>query len=190
MSIAPPPDEEIRAAIETVIPHRFRLVRARRRVTRANLPASAEAGSDVQLGSALQGLWDAEASAATLLARRTRILADLYAEPTEADHGGECLQLELNADRAALAMQVTRNVALRRIRDARMAVDTLPRSLDLLAQGAMPADRFTRLVRATRDLRDHHRRIVDQLVVDWGDGLTAETFEHRLRQLVVWIAEP
>lgn len=189
MSIAPPPDEEIRAAIETVIPRRFRIVRTRRRVTRSSLPASAEASADLQLGAALQDLWDAEASAAKLLAQRTRTLAELHAEPGEDDHGGECLQLELNADRAALAMQVTRNVALQRIRDARMAVDTLPRCLELLAQGRMPADRFTRLVRTTRVLRDPHRRLVDQLVVDWGDGLTAEAFERRLRQLVAWMLD-
>lgn len=187
MTTGRPSDGEIRRAIESQVPRRFRVAAPRRRVTRSDLPAEAEESGGVELGSLLQDLWDGEARASQLHAQRTRALAALAVDPGAEDDAR--LELELNADRAALALQVTRQVALRRILDARMAVHSLPRSLERLADGRMPVDRFTRLLRSTRALRDPHRWIIDQLVEDWGEGLTADAFERRLRQLVVWMTD-
>ena len=107
------------------LPAYLRDVRARRELTREDLPLRGDSMDDPQLSAAAQRVWDAEKREARCLAEKHRALAELYSRDGEYEEAAEVDAVETT--RAALALRVTGSAAGWHLRDAYQAVHLFPR---------------------------------------------------------------
>jgi hypothetical protein len=98
-------------------------------------------------------------------------------------------RLELVAGDAALAMRVTRGVAVGRISRAHRAVQSFPRNLARLEEGSIPREWFERLLREGSDLTAAEADWIDEQVAGWDLGVTPERFNRELRLLMAWLED-
>jgi hypothetical protein len=98
-------------------------------------------------------------------------------------------RLELVAGDAALAMRVTRAVAVGRISRAHRAVQAFPRNLAKLEKGSIPREWFEKLLREGSDLTAAEADWIDEQVAAWDLGITPERFNRELRLLMAWLED-
>lgn len=98
-------------------------------------------------------------------------------------------RLELVAGDAALAMRVTRGVAVGRISRAHRAVQSFPRNLARLEEGSIPREWFEKLLREGSDLTAAEADWIDEQVAGWDLGVTPERFSRELRLLLAWLED-
>ena len=169
------------------LPPRLREVRARRELTRDDLPRRGDSIDDPQLSAATQRVWDAERAEARCLAEKHRALADLY------EHEGEyeeiCEVDSVDAARAGLALRVTSGAATWQLRDAYQAVHLFPRCLDRLETGGMPTAWFQKMLRTSRPLSDDSRRKLDIAVSSWSPDISPERFFTLLKALIALLEQ-
>ena len=112
-------------------------------------------------------------------ARRLRQLASLWDE-TE-DEG------DTYAILVADARRVTLDQARTLLRDAAIAVTSLPRTLERLSAGHIPVAWFEQLLRRVRRLTSDQCRLLDDRVADWDlANLRADRFSRELGRLIAW----
>src|SRR5699024_3846678 len=117
------------------LPRHLREVRARRELTREDLPRRGGSVEEPQLSAATQRVWDAQVQEARALAEKYRALAELYRHDGEYEEVAELDSVDTT--RAALALRVTGGAAGWQLRDGYQAVHLFPRCLAALEAGDM-----------------------------------------------------
>jgi len=130
------------------------------------------------------------AAEASAHAARQRELYRFHLDPAGRDPQ-QAASAQAAADAAcAVALRCDAAGARRLIRDAVLAVEAFPLTLERLASADLPAPWFTRILRASRDLPDEDLAILDETISDWPlHTLTFPGFRRRLRRLVMHVAE-
>lgn len=167
---------------------RAKSIRARRPLTRDDLGQIGEMEpTDRILVGHLRELWDLAAQESRDLAARHRCLARLWQEsPRDPDAEDPMDLVELQV---AAALRTTRGRAGALVRDAHRAVDLHPLTFALLAEGLMPAEWFSRVLRLTGDLQAEDAALLDRTIATWDMGITGERFRRELSVLLTWIRE-
>lgn len=112
-------------------------------------------------------------------ATRLRQLASLW---DDTDDEGDTYAI-LVAD----ARRVTLNQARTLLRDAFVAVTSLPRTLERLTAGHLPVSWFEQLLRRVRRLTPDQCVLLDDRVADWDlENLRADRFSRELGLLIAW----
>src|SRR5699024_7758163 len=157
-------DVAAEAFLASVARH-VREVRARRELTRQDLPRRGGSVEERQRSAATQRVWDAQVQEARALAEKYRALAELYQHDGEYE---EVTELDsVDTTRAALALRVTGGAAGWQLRDGYQAVHLFPRCLAALEAGDMPSAWFQKMLRSSRALSDESRRKLDIAVASW-----------------------
>ena len=175
-------DHEADEAFLASLPPHLRDVRARRELTREDLPRRGGSLEDPQLSAAAQRVWDARVSEGRCLARKHRALAELYAHDGDYEEVAELDSVDTT--RAALALRVTGGAAGWQLRDAYHAVHLFPHCLTELESGALAPAWFQKMLRSSRGLSDDSRRNLDIAVAAWSFDITPERFFTLLKKLI------
>src|SRR5699024_5049447 len=169
------------------LPRHLREVRARRELTRQDLPRRGGSVEEPQLSAATQRVWDAQVQEARALAEKYRALAELYQHDGEYE---EVTELDsVDTTRAALALRVTGGAAGWQLRDGYQAVHLFPRCLAALEAGDMPSAWFQKMLRSSRALSDESRGKLDIAVASWSVDISPERFFTLLKKLITLLEQ-
>ena len=169
------------------LPRHLREVRARRELTREDLPRRGGSVEEPQLSAATQRVWDAQVQEARALAEKYRALAELYRHDGEYE---EVTELDsVDTTRAALALRVTGGAAGWQLRDGYQAVHLFPRCLAALEAGDMASAWFQKMLRSSRALSDESRRKLDIAVASWSVEISPERFFTLLKKLITLLEQ-
>src|SRR5690625_5291398 len=139
-------------------------VRARAELTVESLARRASIESDSDEAVVAERLMARQRAASREHAVFLADLARLWVERDDPEVRDDREEMDLVA---AIALRTTTSFAGSQLRDAHLALTDLPRTYAQLAAGAMPVERFTRLVVAVRALTQVQRDQVDQRVATW-----------------------
>src|SRR5699024_6016504 len=179
-------DVAAEACLASVARH-VREVRARRELTRQDLPRRGGSVEERQRSAATQRVWDAQVQEARALAEKYRALAELYQHDGEYE---EVTELDsVDTTRAALALRVTGGAAGWQLRDGYQAVHLFPRGLAALEAGDMPSAWFQKMLRSSRALSDESRRKLDIAVTSWSVDISPERFFTLLKKLITLLEQ-
>lgn len=134
----------------------------------------------------LEAIWRDGAAESAALARRHRLLAPLWIEPsteTSMDASDEVALL------LAHALRTTVTVAQRQLCDAHTAVEHFPRTLELLAAATMPARWFNQMLRRSIDLEESALERLDEIVAAWPMTMSEERFRRELGLMLRWLRD-
>ncbi len=133
----------------------------------------------------LRTLWDLAAEQSAAHARALQALAVFYDGDAAVGAGAEDA---IDAIGVGLALHCTVDQAARRVTDAFLPVEHLPRTFAVLESGVMPAAWFDDVIRLVRRLVPEDRRRADAVIATWDMRIPPERFRRELRHLVDWLS--
>lgn len=138
----------------------------------------------------VRALWELGRAQSRELAARLRAAAEFYGSRGAAGATENDMDDADAADMAvAVALRLTTAQAGSIIADGHRAVSQYPRVLARLEAGAMAAEWFRYLLRATRDLSDEAHDLIDERVSAWElESIPVARFRRELRMLIAWVA--
>lgn len=151
------------------------------------LPASSvEDDRTISVRARLEAIWQDGAAESAALARRHRLLAPLWIDPSS--------EAGMNAsDEVAMllahALRTTITVAHRQVGQAHTAVEHFPRTLEMLANAAMPARWFSQMLYRSGTLKDEAQDRLDEIVAAWPMTMSEERFRRELGLMIRWLLD-
>ncbi|MGP9538560.1 HNH endonuclease [Brachybacterium sp. AOP43-C2-M15] len=160
------------------------VVRARSALTEESLIVRGRLAPGAAETATVTRLMEAERAESVRYGRRLLDLAPFWIDDEDPDLD---LDREERSLAIAIALRTTTTVAFRMIRDANIALEEMPRTLERLLAGEMPKEWHQRLLRAVQDLTPFQRSQADEYVASWDlASIPADRFRDELRQLVSW----
>ncbi len=166
-------------------PPPWKAVVARRPASRETVAEKAGLEAAPVLAEGLRVLWDLSAERSALHARTLQGLAAFYDGDTAVGPGATDA---IDAIGVGLALHCTVDQATRRVADAFLAVEHLPRTFAVLESGEMPAAWFDDVIRLVRPLAVADRRRADTVIATWDMRIPPERFRRELHHLVDWLS--